>query len=96
MTRAALEFARGTFATCSEEHHWYEHFQLLMRQSGNQCGGPDRRLASLPAPGGPPQYLIGARKEKNGLTFTRQPQLLKAGFCCIEEAFLCRIALGKA
>ena len=28
---AALEFARGTFATCSEEHNWYEHFQLLMR-----------------------------------------------------------------
>jgi hypothetical protein len=31
MTRMALEFARGTFATCSEEHNWYEHFQLLMR-----------------------------------------------------------------
>jgi hypothetical protein len=31
MTHAALEFARGTFATCSEEHNWYEHFQLLMR-----------------------------------------------------------------
>jgi hypothetical protein len=31
MTEAALEFARGTFATCSEEHNWYEHFQLLMR-----------------------------------------------------------------
>ena len=31
MTRGALEFARGTFATCSEEHNWYEHFQLLMR-----------------------------------------------------------------
>jgi hypothetical protein len=31
MTQAALEFARGTFGTCSEEHNWYEHFQLLMR-----------------------------------------------------------------
>src|ERR1700747_1410535 len=31
MTQAALEFARGSFATCSEEHNWYEHFQLLMR-----------------------------------------------------------------
>ena len=26
MTQAALEFARGSFATCSEEHNWYEHF----------------------------------------------------------------------
>jgi hypothetical protein len=31
MTRGALEFARGSFATCSEEHNWYEHFELLMR-----------------------------------------------------------------
>jgi len=31
VTRGALEFARGTFATCSEERNWYEHFQLLMR-----------------------------------------------------------------
>jgi hypothetical protein len=31
MTQAALEFARGTFGTCSEEHNWYGHFQLLMR-----------------------------------------------------------------
>ncbi len=31
MTQAALEFARGSFATCSEEHSWYEHFELLMR-----------------------------------------------------------------
>ena len=31
MTRGALEFARGTFATCSGEHNWYEHFELLMR-----------------------------------------------------------------
>jgi hypothetical protein len=31
MTQAALEFARGSFATCSEEHNWYEHFELLMR-----------------------------------------------------------------
>jgi hypothetical protein len=31
MTRGALEFARGTFATCSDEHNWYGHFQLLMR-----------------------------------------------------------------
>jgi len=31
MTLAALEFARGIFATCSEEHNWYEHFELLMR-----------------------------------------------------------------
>ena len=31
MTHAALEFARGTFAACSDEHNWYEHFQLLMR-----------------------------------------------------------------
>ena len=31
ITHAALEFARGTFATCSEEHNWYEHFQLLMK-----------------------------------------------------------------
>jgi hypothetical protein len=29
MTHAALEFARGTFAACSKEHNWYEHFQLL-------------------------------------------------------------------
>jgi hypothetical protein len=31
ITRAALEFARGTFAACSDEHNWYEHFELLMR-----------------------------------------------------------------
>jgi hypothetical protein len=31
MTRAALEFARDTFAACSDEHNWYEHFELLMR-----------------------------------------------------------------
>jgi hypothetical protein len=31
MAQAALEFARGSFTTCSEEHNWYEHFQLLMR-----------------------------------------------------------------
>jgi hypothetical protein len=31
MTRGALEFARDTFAACSDEHNWYEHFQLLMR-----------------------------------------------------------------
>ena len=31
MTRGALEFARGTFATCSGEHNWYEHFELLMK-----------------------------------------------------------------
>jgi len=30
MTRAALETARGTFAGSSEEHNWYEHFELLM------------------------------------------------------------------
>jgi hypothetical protein len=29
ITQAALEFARGSFATCSEEHNW--HFQSLMR-----------------------------------------------------------------
>ena len=31
MTRAALEFARGAFAVCSDEHNWYEHFELLMK-----------------------------------------------------------------
>jgi hypothetical protein len=31
MGQAALEFARATFATCSGEHNWYEHFQLLTR-----------------------------------------------------------------
>jgi hypothetical protein len=31
ITQAALEFARGSFASCSEEDNWYEHFQLLMR-----------------------------------------------------------------
>jgi hypothetical protein len=31
MTQAALDLARGSFATCSEEHNWYEHFELLMR-----------------------------------------------------------------
>jgi hypothetical protein len=31
MTRTALEFARRTFAACSDEHNWYEHFQLLMK-----------------------------------------------------------------
>jgi hypothetical protein len=31
ITRGALEFARGSFAACSEEHNWYEHFQLLMK-----------------------------------------------------------------
>ena len=31
IAQAALEFARGSFATCSGEHNWYEHFQLLMR-----------------------------------------------------------------
>jgi hypothetical protein len=30
MTRGAL-FARGTFATCSGEHNWYEHFELLIK-----------------------------------------------------------------
>jgi hypothetical protein len=46
MTRGALEFARGTFATYSGEHNWYDH--------------PDRRLASLPVAGGSPQYMIFA------------------------------------
>src|SRR4029077_11327615 len=31
MTQAAVDLARGSFATCSEEHNWYEHFELLMR-----------------------------------------------------------------
>ena len=31
IAQASLEFARGSFATCSEEHNWYEHFELLMR-----------------------------------------------------------------
>jgi hypothetical protein len=31
IAQASLEFARGCFATCSEERNWYEHFQLLMR-----------------------------------------------------------------
>ena len=31
LTRGALDLARGSFATCSEEHNWYEHFELLMR-----------------------------------------------------------------
>ena len=31
MTRGALEFARGTFAPCPDEHNWYEHFQFLMK-----------------------------------------------------------------
>jgi hypothetical protein len=31
MAQAALESARGTFAACSDEHNWYEHFALLMR-----------------------------------------------------------------
>jgi len=26
-----LETARGTFAGSSEEHNWYEHFELLMK-----------------------------------------------------------------
>src|ERR1700752_2050482 len=30
IAQGALEFARGSFATCSGEHNWYEHFQLLM------------------------------------------------------------------
>jgi hypothetical protein len=29
LSQAALEFARCTFAACSEEDNWYEHFQLL-------------------------------------------------------------------
>jgi hypothetical protein len=31
MTHAALELAGGTFAACSDEHNWYEHFELLMK-----------------------------------------------------------------
>ena len=31
MTRGAMESARDTFSGCSEEHNWYEHFQLLMK-----------------------------------------------------------------
>jgi hypothetical protein len=31
LSQAALEYARATFATCSGEHDWYEHFELLMR-----------------------------------------------------------------
>ena len=31
IAQASLEFARGSFATCSDELNWYEHFQLLMR-----------------------------------------------------------------
>jgi hypothetical protein len=31
MTGGALEYAHVNFATCSEEHNWYEHFELLMR-----------------------------------------------------------------
>jgi hypothetical protein len=31
MIQTALEFARGTFSACSEEHNWCERFQLLMR-----------------------------------------------------------------
>jgi hypothetical protein len=31
IAQASLEFARGSFATCSDEHNWYEHFELLMR-----------------------------------------------------------------
>ena len=58
MTRAALEFARGTFATCSEEHNWYEHFQLLMRHpvinAGVQIAAWHRtgcqRISSVPDP----------------------------------------------
>jgi hypothetical protein len=38
MTRGALEFGRGTFATCSEEHNWYEHFQLLVRHPVIKAG----------------------------------------------------------
>ena len=38
MTRGALEFARGTFAACSDEHNWYEHFELLMKHSVINAG----------------------------------------------------------
>jgi hypothetical protein len=38
MTRAALESARGTFAGSSEEHNWYEHFELLMKHPVMNAG----------------------------------------------------------
>jgi len=62
MAEAALEFARGSFATCSEEHNWYEHFQLLMRHPVIKYRGTDRRLASLPVARGSPQYLIRSER----------------------------------
>jgi hypothetical protein len=33
-----LEFARGSFAVCSQEHNWYEHFQVLMKHSVINAG----------------------------------------------------------
>jgi hypothetical protein len=62
ITQGALEFARGTFAACSDEHNWYEYFELLMKHPVIKCWGPDSRLASLPASRGSPQYLILAPK----------------------------------
>jgi len=51
MAQAALEFARGTFGTCSEEHNWYEHFQLLIRHpvinAGKPVGAPLQHQASI-------------------------------------------------
>ena len=38
LSQAALEFARCTFAACSEEDNWYEHFQLLMRHPVIEAG----------------------------------------------------------
>ena len=66
LTRGALEFARGTFVTCSEEHNWYEHFQLLNAASRNSCWGTDRRMASLPASRGSLHYLVRLKKLTNG------------------------------
>jgi hypothetical protein len=47
MTQAALEFARGSFATCSEEHNWYEHFQLLMRHPVINAGEGSAKAKDL-------------------------------------------------
>jgi hypothetical protein len=64
MTQAALEFARGSFATCSEEHNWYEHFELLMRHPVINAGIQIAAWHSLPVARGSLQYLIRCKTHK--------------------------------
>jgi len=50
--------ARGSFATCSEEHNWYEHFELLMRHPVINAGVQIAAWHHYRLSRGSPQYLI--------------------------------------